>query len=160
MSNLRWDTIDFLLLTRQCPLGKSTHPVTPAVHVPVPVKTFTIFLNISFLMPSIITLGNTFFIETYPQSKIKTVVRLFLLQTDLVQKNQVTGAWMLTHSQHNNNNYTLLHFLTCRINFFLCAISLFVSFFAFTFLLPSISSQPSQILTVCCTSFFFSKARM
>lgn len=97
---------------------------------------------------SIIILANKFFItNTYknPHKKLKTCV------PGTFRKNWAIGAWLLSHSQHDNNHSSCC-FLVCPINFLMYVVFLFLSFFAFTFLL---SSQPSKILTVCCTSLFF-----
>lgn len=70
----------------------------------------------------------------------------------IVQKK--LGHWGLTVNSLTTRQQPpfLLCFFACPINFFLYVVFLFLSFFAFTFL-PS--AQPSQILTVCCTSLFF-----
>lgn len=64
--------------------------------------------------------------------------------------------WSLIVNSLNPTTTTLLALVShLPYQLFSCTWFLFLSFFAFTFPPPSISSQPSQILTVCCTSRFF-----
>lgn len=122
--------LNFLLFTSQCPLGSGTHPIALEEDY-IPVKKFSPsfyhFLYSKFHHSGKRIFHHTFQIQT---AKWNCCVMLCACPCSVSSLSRSISSWMWS--------FCFSHSLPLP------------------FLLPSISSQPSQILTVCCTSFFFS----